>query len=289
MRAVTNFHETIGLTSAPDIVGVGYSGGSIATGWAAQLQPTYAPELSIKGWSSGGTPANITGVSVFVDNTAVSGFLPAALNGLSRNSSYGATLKPLIDSIITPYGQAYLDFANVNCGPADILAFTGQSIFETHFQTKGRDLLYDPAFQYVLADCLMGQRKNETPTAPVFMFHANNDEIIPYENATTLYNEWCDFGADVQFTTYGSGGHLTTEVVSLLAQLEFTASAFAGTVPGGCSMKTSLNNTLNPLDFALDLEPIVVNLLTVLLNLGEQDANLLENIAGLHNTSGVQS
>jgi hypothetical protein len=37
---------------------VGYSGGAIATGWAAQLQPTYAPELAFVGAVAGGTPAD---------------------------------------------------------------------------------------------------------------------------------------------------------------------------------------------------------------------------------------
>ncbi|KAI7601729.1 LIP-domain-containing protein, partial [Hortaea werneckii] len=68
MRAVSSF-DKLGLDDNPGIVGVGYSGGGIATGWAASLQPTYASELNIKGWASGGTPANLTGTTVFLDNT----------------------------------------------------------------------------------------------------------------------------------------------------------------------------------------------------------------------------
>lgn len=47
--------------------GLGYSGGAIATGWAAALHASYAPELNIKGWSMGGTPANTTAVLQTVD------------------------------------------------------------------------------------------------------------------------------------------------------------------------------------------------------------------------------
>jgi hypothetical protein len=65
MRAVNNFAATLRLSSNSNaIVGIGYSGGAIATGWAAALQNSYAPELKVKGWSSGGTPANITGTAV---------------------------------------------------------------------------------------------------------------------------------------------------------------------------------------------------------------------------------
>jgi hypothetical protein len=65
MRAVNNFATTLGLKSKKNsIVGVGYSGGAIATGWAAALQGNYAPELNVKGWSAGGTPANLTGTAL---------------------------------------------------------------------------------------------------------------------------------------------------------------------------------------------------------------------------------
>lgn len=77
MRAVANFKDTLDLSSAqPMIVGTGYSGGAIATGWAASLQPSYAPELDIKGWAHGGTPANLTGTLLYINNTPFSGFIP---------------------------------------------------------------------------------------------------------------------------------------------------------------------------------------------------------------------
>jgi hypothetical protein len=40
----------------------GYSGGSLATEWAAELQPTYAPELNFAGAALGGLVPNITSV-----------------------------------------------------------------------------------------------------------------------------------------------------------------------------------------------------------------------------------
>jgi hypothetical protein len=77
MRAVANFKSTLGLnTSTPKIVGYGYSGGAIATGWAASLISSYAPELKVLGWASGGTPANLTGTPVFLDGGLYASFLP---------------------------------------------------------------------------------------------------------------------------------------------------------------------------------------------------------------------
>ena len=94
MRAVANFQTALRLSpNIPEIFGYGYSGGAIATGWAASLQPRYAPELKIKGWAQGGTPANLTGTAVFIDGTLFAGFLPQVLVGLSARSAYGAELE----------------------------------------------------------------------------------------------------------------------------------------------------------------------------------------------------
>lgn len=47
MRAVSNFGSSLGLTTdKPSIVGAGYSGGGLATAWAAALNHVYAYYLS---------------------------------------------------------------------------------------------------------------------------------------------------------------------------------------------------------------------------------------------------
>ncbi|KAK5117862.1 hypothetical protein LTR85_008636 [Meristemomyces frigidus] len=279
MRAVSAYTGLGFSTTTPAIVGVGYSGGAIASGWAASLQSDYAPELSIKGWAAGGTPANLTGTTVFVDNTVFSGFLPAALDGLAKPSAYGAELGPFIESIITPLGQSKLTFANTYCAVEDILNFAEQSVLSTSFQSLGYDLVYDPTFVSVMQQNIMGLYANETPIAPVLLYHAALDEIIPYANASTLFDSWCSNGASVQFTTYGSGGHATTELLGVPAAVEFVEAAFAGTVASGCSSNTVLDSTVDPLALGLDLEPLLTGLLDALVRFGEQDANLISDLA----------
>ena len=65
---------------------MGYSGGSLATGWAAALQPVYAPELqkNIVGAAVGGFAANITAIAESVDGTIFAGLITLALNGLAN-------------------------------------------------------------------------------------------------------------------------------------------------------------------------------------------------------------
>ncbi|KFX89594.1 hypothetical protein V490_06919 [Pseudogymnoascus sp. VKM F-3557] len=284
IRAVKNFQTLQFSTPNPMVVGVGYSGGAIATGWAASLHPTYAPEIDVKGWVAGGTPANLTGTADFIDGTLFSGFVLAVVSGLTKPSAYAAELKPLIDSIITPEGQAALDFASTNCAVADIANFAGKSIKTTEFQSLGDRLWYDPTVAAILVENTMGVNKNETPTAPVFMYHATQDEVVPYSNATTLADAWCSYGANVKFTTYGNGGHITTEVVAIVDALNFVKSAFDGTTESGCPKNTELDNLLNPLALGIELEPVLLGLAQVLALAGEKDSKVVANPATLAGT-----
>ena len=260
MRAVSSF-TTLGFTTkTPAIAGVGYSGGGIATGWAASLHPTYAPELPIKGWSSGGTPANLTGTTVFADGTLFSGFILAAIAGLLKPTAYGAQLSPLLNSIITPLGRTELDFANTHCAIADVANASFQSILSTKYQSEGPRLLYDPVVAPVLRQNIMGLVKKETPIAPVYLFHASGDEIIPYANATTLYDSWCRNGASVTFKTYSVGGHATTEFAGATDALNFVVSAFAGTVKSGCTQVKSRRDTVNTDALGPEFKPLLTRL-----------------------------
>lgn len=279
MRAVVNFKTTLGLsTSKPAIVGVGYSGGAIATAWAAALQPSYAPELAVKGWVSGGTPANLTGTFVFTDSTIFSGFLPASFAGLNMPSAYRAQANALLTTILTPYGKSKISLATVNCAPADLLNFFDQSVLSTSFQSLGRGILTNPIVASILKLQTLGINAAETPKAPVLLYHASQDEIIPYANATTLSQAWCRNGASVHFTTYAAGGHFTTEILGVPSALQYTQSAFAGTVPTGCSSDTVLSNQLNPVALGANFEPILTKLLQLLADAGNGDANIKQNI-----------
>ncbi|PWN31729.1 LIP-domain-containing protein [Meira miltonrushii] len=280
IRAAKNFGKQVGLIAEPAIVGVGYSGGAIATGWAAGLQPSYAPDLNqnIKGWSSGGTPANLTSVVELIDGTFFAGFLPAAIAGLAAPSAYGATAIPLINELATPYGQAELQFVRENCAVADLGHFAFQSISSKKFQKLGDRFLYDPQVSALVNNQTMGVNPAQRPTAPVLLYHSLNDEIIPYAPAVKLYESWCSQGSAVQFVELANGGHITGEIAGVVLGNQFVNDAFAGKVAtSGCSKKTELTSILNPLALGASLEPILFQLINLLGEAGENDSNIKAN------------
>lgn len=84
IRAVQNVPE-LQVTNSKVGLG-GYSGGGMATAWAAALAPTYAPELDIIGAAAGGTPMNLVkmGEALGTEPHPAFGLAMAAALGLER-------------------------------------------------------------------------------------------------------------------------------------------------------------------------------------------------------------
>lgn len=78
----------------------GYSGGGLATAWANELEPTYAPELNIVGAAQGGVPPDLAAVARQIDGGPFSGIYFAVSVGLSR-----AYPEMRIDSILNDKGR----------------------------------------------------------------------------------------------------------------------------------------------------------------------------------------
>ncbi|KAF7975700.1 hypothetical protein HWV62_8823 [Athelia sp. TMB] len=208
LRAALNY-APLGISKSARLGAYGYSGGAIATGWAASLQPTYAPELNIAGWAFGGTPSNVTSTLQNVDGTVFAGFAGAGIAGTML--AYPA-LEALFSQIATSAGQAAIAKIKTQCAIDDLLGFAGVKIESTQYQSLGAQLLYDPTVAAILVQGTMGINANETPKAPVYMYHSSSDEVIPYASAVKTANAWCAFGASVEFVTETGGtGHLTTE------------------------------------------------------------------------------
>ncbi|MFB9518064.1 lipase family protein [Streptomyces purpureus] len=98
IRAATRSAET-GLSDNTRFGLMGYSGGAIATNWAAALAPSYAPDVNRKlvGFAEGGllvTPAHNL---KYVDGSlSWSGVIPMAIIGVSR--SFDIDVKPYLNS-----------------------------------------------------------------------------------------------------------------------------------------------------------------------------------------------
>ncbi|ODQ93604.1 lipase, partial [Dietzia alimentaria] len=147
------------------VVQVGYSGGGIATGWAAQLQPVYAPELTgvLVGSSVGGVPADYSELFDTMDGNLASGLYRAAVLGIAREY-------PELYTLLSDAGDVAAHGLRDSCAAAN----TASGLFPVPLATLiTTDPRTDPTVSEVLArnrlgtaDPAHGADPREVPTGP---------------------------------------------------------------------------------------------------------------------------
>lgn len=73
VRAVLSAKERLALPDGLKYALWGYSGGALASEWAAELQAQYAPELNFSGVAVGGLTPNITSVLITINDKVMAG------------------------------------------------------------------------------------------------------------------------------------------------------------------------------------------------------------------------
>jgi hypothetical protein len=76
VRATLNAADLYDLPEDPYYAVWGYSGGALASEWAAELQVDYAPELDFAGAALGGLTPNVTSVLVTINGKLSAGLAP---------------------------------------------------------------------------------------------------------------------------------------------------------------------------------------------------------------------
>jgi Secretory lipase len=219
IRAVRNF-DTDGIGPSNPWALDGYSGGAEATGWAAQLQPSYAPDVKLVGAAIGGTPSDPAAVAQYMDGGAFSGFEFAAAYGIATEFPQAG-----IQGLLNSRGQQ--DFTKID-GECEI-TILGQFAFRTLNQdTTVTDPLAVPSVATVLQQDTLGVT---APSTPVYDYHANTDEIVPVGQDNTLVSNWCRDGGTVQEVRDAIGEHSEEAVARETSVQQFLSARFAGTTP----------------------------------------------------------
>ncbi|NKT42359.1 lipase family protein [Prescottella equi] len=218
----------------------GYSQGGGAAASAAEMQPSYAPDLDVRGTYAGGPPADLRAVAAALDGGLATGLLGYAVNSIY--AGYPET-RADIDGALAPAGRQALDDIAAQCVPETIARY---GLHRTTEWTKdGRSLaeLIDalPSVSAVVDEQRIGR---STPGSPVLIVQGRNDDLIPHNQATRLAADWCAQGATVEFRTeeippIAPGfvvGHGLPMVSGLPSALDWMTDRFDG-VPArsGCS------------------------------------------------------
>ncbi|CAH2354042.1 putative lipase 1 [[Candida] railenensis] len=258
IRGTLNSVELTGLNADPDIVIWGYSGGSIASAWAAALQPTYAPELSskLRGAAIGGFVANITETILVCDGTLYAGLIPNGIWGLSREYP---ELEDVINSYLRPDLAQRFHYVSTQCLVPAILYTMYSSIFTGNSDADlwvpaGLDALSDDRAVEVLLNTTLGIEETEMPQIPIFIYQGLDDHIVPSSNTFRMYDIWGKAGIKSMEVSISNGTrHIGEMNLGVPAAVTWIKKAFQNDTIEG----TSLTYRSSNLDYP-DVAPEIV-------------------------------
>lgn len=220
LRAARRFGPA-NLANSP--VGVwGYSGGSFASAVAAQLQPSYAPELPMKAVALGGFLGSVRATIDAFDGSFAGGAIPMGMHGFDR--SYPQIR---IRDRLNATGQKLFDATKADCINDAVARRPFLKVSDIEAEPNTLD---QPDIAAMLDENSPLHRAG-VPSAPVFEYHATNDELAPIGPARATLRTYCAAGVPVEHVARPLGEHLTEVGLGANSALAFLANRFAGKPP----------------------------------------------------------
>ena len=247
----------VGLSSNAQVVMMGYSGGAIATEWAAELAPSYAPDLTpnLIGAAFGGTLVSPEHNLTYVEGAPIwGGVMPMAIIGVSR--SYEIDIK----KYLSPRGLEVYDKMQ-KASIAYVLGMyrnvTWKDLVKPEYQDRTKIKEYVDAVNKVIIGTggtpaiplQIGQGTGGvwelTKTSPLW---GKGDGVMLAGDVRTLARQYCAQGVPVQHKEWGTS-HFTTMALWLPWATDWVDARFAGkAAPQNCS-SIAPGNPLTPLAY----------------------------------------
>ncbi|MGA9871751.1 MAG: lipase family protein [Rhodococcus sp. (in: high G+C Gram-positive bacteria)] len=207
----------------------GYSGGGMATAWAAALQNEYAPELNIVGSASGGAPMNLERMARDL------GFSPHPVFGLAFAAALGLereypTRIPITEQL-NPLGKQMATELRDACTNDIIAVGAGKSAMQV---ADSLSLIDSPEMVAAVNENSVEMYPG-VPKAPFFEWHSPSDALIPVSSIDNTLARYCAAGVPVTEVLVPSNDHLTAAVLGLPQAFEWIDARFNGVpAPSNC-------------------------------------------------------
>ncbi|MFE3193661.1 lipase family protein [Nocardia sp. NPDC059240] len=212
IRAAENFPPA-GLSGPATPTAIfGYSGGARGSEFAAELAPSYAPELNLRGVAAGGVTVDISSTARALDGGFSGVLAAAAALGIGR-----AYPELGIESYFPDAG-----FRNAVSSSCILQMETSYPFLRLGDHTVvpgGGGLLDVPAVAAVVSGLRAGGYG--TPSAPLYIYQAMNDEDAPMADTDQLVGDYCARGVNVTYVKHPGVEHLTGNVAGSPAALDW--------------------------------------------------------------------
>lgn len=255
IRAALNSHDLTSISKDPTIALWGYSGGSLAALSAAELQPSYAPELKIAGVAAGGIVPSIPPAIESTDGTPFAGLIPTGIVGLANQYP---EIAELLDEHLLPKSKAAFDKVKTQCFVSNVVAFLGKNVTAMFDDFS---FLTEEPVKRILEDNALGIY---TPKIPLYMYKAVRDEVSPSSETDQLVEKYCSDGGAVTYVRDRTAGHGDLAITAAGGAVSWLTDVFNGRTPTKtCSTKNVIFSILDP----ASLKVLPRGIVDVLLNL----------------------
>lgn len=207
----------------------GYSGGGMATAWAAALQPTYAPDLELAGAATGGVPMNLETMvrALGTNRHPAFGLAMAAAIGLERE--YPDRLP--VSRYMNAQGIAAAHAMANGCTNDIIAAGAGRNALDFAAST---DLIGSAEAKQVVDENSL-ELFDGVPRIPVYEWHSPTDPLIPVDAIRNTDHRYCAAGVRLEAELTASPEHLTAAVLGLPGMVAWLDARFRGEpAPSNC-------------------------------------------------------
>ncbi|MBJ7347869.1 MAG: hypothetical protein JHC87_04765 [Thermoleophilaceae bacterium] len=256
IRAAFNSSSS-GFSATSKVGLIGYSGGAIATEWASELAPTYAPDVNrrLVGAAMGGVLVHPAHNLHYVDGSTIwAGVMPMAVVGIAR--AFHVDLKPYLSD----YGLEVYDKIE-NSSIIQVLGaypgLTWTQLAKPEYSTPESI----PVYVQVANQLIMGT--GGTPKIPLFIGQGANgalegtpndkpgigpgDGVMIAGDVRSLARKYCAAGVKVTYNQYDNLSHVTSIAAWLPRAITWMTSRFSTTyVTQNCS-SIAPGNPLDPI------------------------------------------
>jgi len=234
--------ERLGLSPSAPIGLWGYSGGGLASAWAAEMSGSYAPELNIVGAVLGSPVGDLGHTFRRLNGTHMAG-LPALV--VAALTDIYPDLNRVIQEHTTEEGKALLArLHKMTTAEAVVRMFKkdmGDMLDEPLEQ-----ILETPAVQHVFQEIKLGAA---VPTPPVLIVQAVHDLLIDVHDIDDLADTYQSGGASVTYHRDMFSEHLLLHPMSAPMTLRWLTDRFNGKPLSEHMIRTKWPTLLNPMTY----------------------------------------
>ncbi len=241
VRAALSY-QRLGLSPDAPVGLWGYSGGGLATAWAAEVHGDYAPELNVVGAVLGSPVADLGHAFRRLNGSFYSG-LPAMV--VAALSHVYPDLDRVIQEHATDTGKAMLLRVEHMTTIHAVLRLIGMDMGKL-IDRPLNEILDMPELQKVFADIKLG---TAVPTPPVLLIQAVHDRIVSVDDIDELADTYESGGASVTYHRDMFSEHMLLHPMSAPMALRWLTDRFAGKPLRENLVRTKWPTLLNPMTY----------------------------------------